>query len=322
MKVDKISALKEVIKEVSIKLNNSDQTIKNRELIKICGTYLENTKLGDPHIYHEIAEAALNLSVKEKYLEGNVINRDPIKFVTEIIQPKAAQMPTQTWRSQNQILWQQFSTPSPIAFLLWHLVNCCEHESILEPSAGTGSLIIWAKNTIYCNEIESRRREILHALDLSATGYNAEFIHDFLPPEIQPDCLLINPPFSSNGGRTGRNSSKFGFRHVQSALERLKKGGKFGIILGEAGGLDTKTGNDFWQKLSDKIRVKSIIKIDGREYYKMGATVNINLITGRKLVEYRNTDWNQALNKIINISVKTVEEAFAKVTQLDLRLDQ
>jgi hypothetical protein len=90
----------------------------------------------------------------------------------------------------------------------------------------------------------------------------------------------------------------------------------------KAGGLETRTGNDFWRKLSDRIEIKSIIKIDGREYLKNGTTVDINLITGRKLLTPNKTDWNQAFNKIINISVKTVEEACLRVNELDLRLDQ
>src|SRR5215203_4253081 len=103
------------------------------------------------------------------------------------------------------------------------------------------------------------------------------------------------------------------FRHVESALERLKKGGRFGTILGEAGGLDTKSGNDFWRKLSDRMEVKSVIKIDGREYYKNGTTVDIHLITGKKHLELQKTDWHSALNNITSISVKSVEEAFEKV---------
>ena len=132
----------------------------------------------------------------------------------------------------------------------------------------------------------------------------------------------MNPPFSSNCGRTKNNSSKFGFRHVESVLERLKKGGRFGIILGEAGGLDTKTGNDFWRKLSDRIEVSAVIKIDGREYFKNGTTVDINLIIGKKFLEPQRMDWNQTLNKIICFSANTVEEAFAKAEIFNLRLNR
>jgi hypothetical protein len=86
----------------------------------------------------------------------------------------------------------------------------------------------------------------LRRLGFQPTALNAEFIHDFLPPAIVIDCVMMNPPFSANGERTKNNSSKFGFRNVASALERSSKGVKFGIILGEFADLSTKTGREFW----------------------------------------------------------------------------
>jgi tRNA1(Val) A37 N6-methylase TrmN6 len=218
---------------------------------------------------------------------------------------------------------QQFSTPAAVAYLLAYLLNLDGREQVLEPSAGTGNLAVWTSGReikTHANEIDSRRRFLLEQIGFAPTAFNAEFINDFLAPDCAPDCVLMNPPFSSSGGRTKNNSSKFGFRHVESALERLKKGGKFGVILGEAGGLDTKTGNDFWRKLSDRIEVSAVIKIDGREYFKNGTTVDINLIIGKKFFEPQKTNWNQALNKITCFSARTVEEAFAKVDKFNLRL--
>ncbi len=153
------------------------------------------------------------------------------------------------------------------------------------------------------------------------TSFNAEFINDFLPDEIKPDVLLMNPPFSSNGGRTTNNSSKFGFRHVESAIERLKKGGKFGIILGNSAGLDVRTGGEFWRKMSGKITIKAVIKIAGAEYAKNGTRVEINIIIGRKkLVETPNHS-NFDSEKIICISAKTVESGFIAAKQSNIRLD-
>lgn len=250
---------------------------------------------------------------------------DPQKAYLKHLKPLLSQLPAQTWRSSKQVSLQQFSTPPAIGYLLAHTLNIKRGEVVLEPSAGTGSLAVWAKISgaqVLTNEIDERRRALLRHLGFTPTAYHAEFIHDFLPPDMSPDCVIMNPPFSSSGGRTANNSGKFGFRHARSALERLKKGGKFGIILGKTGGLDTKTGNDFWRKLSDRIDVKSFIKIDGREYNKNGTTVDINLIIGRKFLETQNTDWNQALNKIININASSVEEAFSKTDKLNLRLDK
>jgi len=307
------------------RIDNEKKPLSNRELLEICRPIADILKgESNPHYCHEIAEAALNLLIRRKYAKNLLTTENPAEMVRNLLKTLISFLPTQTWRSREQAYWQQFSTPPPVAFFLTYLLNLRENELVLEPSAGTGNLAVWISGLgikTHANEIDSRRRFLLEQIGFAPTAFNAEFINDFLSPEISPTCVLMNPPFSSSGGRTKNNSSKFGFRHVESAIERLKKGGKFGIILGEAGGLDTKTGNDFWRKMSDRVEVKSIIKVNGREYYKNGTTVDINLITGRKLLESRNIDWNQELNKIINISVSSIEEAFIKNDQLNLRLD-
>lgn len=307
------------------RIDNEKKPLTNRDLLEICRPVADILKgESNPHHAHEIAEAALNLLIRRKYAKNLQTSENPAEIVRDLLKPLISRLPTQTWRSHEQAGWQQFSTPPTIAFFLAYLLNLSENELVLEPSAGTGNLAVWtsgADKKIHTNEIDSRRRFLLEQIGFAPTTYNAEFINDFLSPEILPTSVLMNPPFSSSGGRTKNNSSKFGFRHVKSALERLKKGGKFGIILGEAGGLDTKTGNDFWRGVSDRVEVKSIIKINGREYYKNGTTVDINLITGRKFLETQNTDWNQALNKIINISASSIEEAFSKTDKLNLRFD-
>ncbi len=317
------STLESVVERLIDRLENINFNINNRELISLCDSYVGTLKSFDPHIYHEIAETVLNLLIKRYYRESAEAENisSPQKFVTEILKPLAARFPTQTWRSRDQTLRQQFSTPPAIAFLLSYLVNNQDDELLLEPSAGTGSLLVWSKNQIFANEIDPRRLEMLRILGVSATAFNAEFIDDYLPPEIRPDCLLMNPPFSSNGGRTANNSSKFGFRHVESALERLKKGGKFGIILGNSAGLDARTGENFWQKLSDRIQIKAIIKIAGREYAKNGTSVDVNLLTGTKYQTEQKNDWKWAKNAITSISVSSVEEGFDLAQKLNLRLD-
>lgn len=308
------------------RIDNEKKSLTNRELLEICresADFLSGET--NPHFCHEIAEAALNLLIRRKYAENVLAVENPAEVVLDLLKPLASRLPTQTWRSREMAEWQQFSTPVAVAYLLAYLLNLNGCEQVLEPSAGTGNLAVWTSGNgikTHTNEIDSRRRLLLEQIGFAPTSFNAEFINDFLPPEISPDCVLMNPPFSSSGGRTKNNSSKFGFRHVESALERLKKGGRFGVILGEAGGLDTKTGNDFWHKLSDRIEVGAIIKINGREYVKNGTTVDINLIIGRKFFEPQKTDWNQELNKINCFSTNTVEEAFVKVNEFNLRLNR
>ncbi len=299
--------------------------ISNRSLISICSD-IGNIFSGEinPHVFHEIVETSLNALIQRKYAKTLLASNNPAQEMREVLNPITKKLPTQTWRSNEQIKWQQFSTPPAIAYLLSYLLNFKTGERVLEPSAGTGNLAVWSSGfglTTYTNEIDSRRRELLTKVGFMPTSFNAEFINDFLPSEIEPDCILMNPPFSSNGGRTANNSSKFGFRHVESALERLKKGGKFGIILGNSAGLDTRTGENFWQKMSDRIRIKAIIKIAGRGFSKNGTSVDVNLIIGTKYQTEQKNGWKAAKNAITSISVENVEEGFALARKLNLRLD-
>lgn len=108
---------------------------------------------------------------------------------------------------------------------------------------------------------------------------------------------------------------------MESAIERLEKGGEFGIILGNSGGLDTKIGKAFWKNLSGKISLKAVIKIAGSEYAKNGTRVCINLIIGRKNLVETTNHFNFDAENIICISAKTVESGFIAAKQLNIRLD-
>lgn len=320
MSIDQIDSS---IEEITHIIEVAKEKLSNRRLLSICAD-IGSAMSGkvDPHFYHEIVETAVNALIKRKYAT-NILGADnPIEALTDVIIPLTKRLPTQTWRSVEQNLWQQFSTPPAIAYLLSYLLNLKKGETVLEPSAGTGNLAAWSSGfrlITYVNEIDSRRRELIKRLDLSPTSFNAEFIDDHLPGDILPDCLIMNPPFSSNGGRTTQNSSKFGFRHVESALERLKPGGKFGIILGNSGSLDTKTGRDFWQKLSETVGVKANIRIAGKEYSKNGTSVGVILTIGTKHCDATSSATD--LSSVIQLSIRDIEEGFTLAHKLNLRLD-
>jgi type I restriction-modification system DNA methylase subunit len=320
MRTLKIELIQTWIEEIIYRIDCKKQALENKDLLQICGG-IEKIMGGEfnPHFCHEIAETALNLLILTKYAEDLAGN--PVDFVRQNLKPLLSRIRAQTWRSREQISFQQFSTPPAIGFLLAHTLNIKPGEIVLEPSAGTGSLAVWAKMSgakVLTNEIDARRRELLQQLGFEPTAFNAEFIHDYLAPDLTVDVLLMNPPFSANGGRT-RNSSKYGFRHVCSALERLGKGGRFGIILGKSGGPDTKTGREFWQKMVERFHIQADIKLNGREYYKFGTTVDINLIFGEKLVEPRRVDSAEAVNQIPFFTARTVEEAFDQAATQNLR---
>lgn len=258
----------------------------NRELLTICRDAGVDGFTTDPHLCHEIAETALNYLVATKYGKQLLSSGDPGIVCTTILRPLQQCLPTQTWRSEAQLTYQQFSTPAPIAYLAAYLLNLSEEDTVLEPSCGTGSLAVWGRAagaTVVTNEIDPRRRQLAGLLGFDPTGHDAEFIDDFLPESIVPNVVLMNPPFSSSGGRVERNQTRFGFRHVESALRRLANGGRFAAILGEGGSPGSPSARRFWSSLSPSIRVNRSIGLPGSEYYKNGTTVGVTLILGRKL---------------------------------------
>lgn len=311
------------LEEIIWRIESDSLPLTNRELIEICAASADIFRQNaDPHICHEIAEAALNLLIQRNYARALLHSENPKGEVKTILKPLMRSLPTQSWRSSEQILWHQFSTPPTIAYLLNYLLNCRDENTILEPSAGTGSLAVWPRGAgcrTVTNEIDPRRTRLLRILGFNPSPWNAEFIDDFLPPEIKPDCLLMNPPFSANGGRTG-NKTSYGFRHVESALERLSSGGKFGVVLGASAGLDSAKGYAFWKKVSDKITLRTIIRIDGREYSKYGTSVDVNLFIGVKNSDINGRKHHFSRHDVIEINAPTIETAFDRAQRLNIRL--
>lgn len=303
----------DLIKQIAAIIDSGRQ-LKNRDLLTTCRDWEVDVLATDPHLCHEIGETALNHLIATKYGKPLLSSDDPRRACTEILRPLQQNLPTQSWRSATQLTYQQFSTPAPIAYLATCLLNLNNEDIVLEPSCGTGSLAVWARAagaSVVTNEIDPRRRHLAGLIGLDPTGHDAEFIDDLLPESIVPSTVLINPPFSSSGGRVERNRNKFGFRHVESALRRLAAGGRFAVILGEGGSPGTISGKRFWDSMSPVVRVTRSIGLPGREYYRNGTTVGVCLILGRKLPVDEPEGHVQCSPELL--SFNNIEEAFATI---------
>lgn len=312
-----------IVKRIATIIDAEKRQITNRELLSLCGA--GGIALStDPHLCHEMAETALNHLVRSRYGKILLESADPSAACSGILKPLQKRLPTQTWRSSTQICHQQFSTPAPIAYLGAYLLNLNMGDVVLEPSCGTGSLAVWAKAagaTVLTNEIDDRRRELAKLLGFDPKAHNAEFIDDLLTEGDTPNVIFANPPFSSSGGRIEQNHKKFGFRHVESALRRLAKGGRFAIILGESGSPRNATGRKFWQSLLPDIRVRTSIELPGREYYCNGTTVVVTLILGRKLLSLK-SEASNSLGEPRCIVSCSVEDAFDQALTGGLRFNR
>ncbi len=147
-----------------------------------------------------------------------------------------ASLPPQHNRSEQQITLQQFSTPPRMAWLAARAAAMVPGEVVLEPSAGTGMLAIWASLAdarLTLNEISSLRRDCLAALFPAAmvSSHDGELIDELLDPTLVPNAVLMNPPYSHGieRGADGRTGS----RHLRSAFRRLALGGRLVAIMPE-----------------------------------------------------------------------------------------
>jgi len=146
-----------------------------------------------------------------------------------------ARLPLQIRRDQNQIEFQQFSTPPAEALVVVKAAAIRSGMTVLEPSAGTGNIAALARLAgaeVDTNEIDPRRRELLMLLGFDPTAFDAERLDNLLPPEKSYHAVVMNPPFSATGGRVNGHRTAFGARHIEQALLRLKPGGRLVAVEG------------------------------------------------------------------------------------------
>jgi len=97
-----------------------------------------------------------------------------------------SRLPLQTRRDQNQIEFQQFSTPSAEALVVVNAAAIRSGMTVLEPSAGTGNIAVLARLAgaeVDTNEIDPRRRDLLTLQGFSPTALDAERLDNLFPPE-------------------------------------------------------------------------------------------------------------------------------------------
>ncbi|TCD04072.1 methylase [Erythrobacteraceae bacterium CFH 75059] len=204
-------------------------------------------------------------------------------------------LPSQTVRSEEQIALQQFATPPRMAWLLSRACALQGSETVLEPSAGTGMLAVWAANAgarLILNDISPLRRDCLVCLfpDAGVTGHDGELIDELLDPSQVPTAVLVNPPYS-HGVERGHDGHT-GARHLRSAWKRLAAGGRLAAVMPEW--FDV---HRFLEGAQGPITVRFNVAVE-RGFVKHGTSITTRLIVldkaedGTAPVIARNSDFD------------------------------
>jgi predicted RNA methylase len=196
-------------------------------------------------------------------------------------QAVAAVLPTQTRRSEDSQAFQQFSTPIELGFVAAHAAGIVAGDHVLEPSAGTGLLAMFAESggtSVALNELADVRAELLAHLfpAVAVTRHDAVQIDDRLDDGIRPTVALMNPPFSVAAHVDGKMRD-VAWRHLSSAFARLADGGRLVAITGASLSPEAPLWREAFVRLQERGRVVFSASIDGRVYAAHGTTVETRL---------------------------------------------
>jgi len=186
-------------------------------------------------------------------------------------------LPTQTVRSEEQIEWQQFSTPVDLAAVAALLANVQRDDVILEPSAGNGLLVAHCRDfaALQLNEYAPvRRARLAHVFpDALVTGHDAATINSALAHAPRPSLILMNPPFSRSVGRGP--DAHAAVRHLQAALARMQPGGRLVAIMPDWFGPNARMGDLFETILRD-VSIRTSVRLE-KCYLKHGTAIAVRL---------------------------------------------
>lgn len=209
------------------------------------------------------------------------------KSALKLIAIAESLIPTHTTRTDSSLKLQQFSTPAQIGYLAAQCAGITSNDVVLEPSAGTGLLAIYAqvaKSKLVLNELDSRRSLLLRKLfpGNTVSNYNAEQIHDYLAPSIQPTIVLMNPPFSTSPDVDRRNPIAIA-KHVRSAFLRLVPGGRMVLIAAHWFHPGSELWEDCFRDLPT-VQVRLNASVPETAYAKHGVHVATRLLVVDKVL--------------------------------------
>jgi hypothetical protein len=260
--------------------------------------------------------------------------------------------PNLTHRSSQSMIYQQYSTPAPIAYIggawcqegkrgisetrkkfksgLFQLSKARNFSYnaplVFEPSAGNGLFTIcFEPYQVWVNEIDDFRRSILQAQGFNTvTNLDASIPANFSAQTGQFDIVVSNPPFDKLNKDILFNGTEFGvLDHIMAAiaLQTMNPTGRSAIIVGghteydQAGRVKAGKNRKFINYLYKHYNVEDIINIDGEMYRRQGTSFNIRLILidGQKKVKGGFAPLYQDMETIKQETVKSFEQLYDRV---------
>ena len=284
-----IASFRRMIHEASFAIDNNIALMEH--VRQITGRPVE---AGESNQIYDLLQTALNQEIAQ-YGGGMMMPEVSVHDALANLRLLLGHLPTQSIRSEEQVKYQQFSTPPTEALVVARVAAPTDRDLAMESSAGTAGLACFLRAAgarLLTNEITPRRAELLRRSGYEKVaqvdGEQIDNLYDEIwPDEEDPTLVVINPPFTAAGERGVANSSQAGFNHVTQALRRLRPGGRLVAILGggndihrdQGASLNAPSAKAFWRKVSDLGgTVRANVRINGKEYAKYGTTFGNRII--------------------------------------------
>ena len=269
--VSKGEASKQIANYVADKLAKGEK-ISAMELSQISSKAFGGTMADNAYSIKD-AYDAMELGVNQYILSMKEVSADKMIELLELL-------PTQTKRTEEQVKFQQFSTPPSIAYLANYTANVNSNDIMLEPSAGIGGIAVFAKKDgakVYVNELDNRRLEVLKNMPFDGFfNENAEQLDNILGGKIEPTVIVMNPPFSSSAERNMKKT-KIGASHIEQALKILAPNGRLVAIVGKGMADGEPAFRTWWKDIKSQYNVRANIGINGKNYNKYGTNFDIQM---------------------------------------------
>ena len=221
----------------------------------------------------ELAQVLVQMDASQQ-----IFATDSPKSSLRAIQAMSSLLPTQSYRSENQVTLQQFSTPVPLAFIAAHAARITCGDTVLEPSAGTGLLAVHAQRAgakLLLNELDNQRAALLACAfpGVTVTRHDGATFHDVLREPAS--VVLMNPPYSKSAGIG--DDAYAGARHLRAALLALPEGGRCVTIMPSWFSRDG-SGAVGYQAVTKVVRPCFDLLCDGSFYARHGTGIAVRVL--------------------------------------------
>lgn len=211
-------------------------------------------------------------------------------------------------RTSESVANQAYSTPVPLAYVASRLAGVAGAETVYEPTAGNGALLIEADpetQSVRANELDETRAKALEDQGFKVTTRDATKLQRGAVAALEADAVIANPPFGAvrEGGKSKSwtieeygqpdfHTTAIDHAIALRALQQMKDDGRAVLLLGGVKGEtqdDLRKGyraqskREFYFRLYNKYNVVDHFTIAGELYEKQGAgwPVDVVVIAGR-----------------------------------------